>query len=167
MTGSTLVENPRKARGVSHIVPGLKLRVLPIADVFPTNPRRKVNNMIVLELNHGALEVALSEVFSNTSKEGMRICRLLTEGEAILRLSNKDSWCITRAPEMQQKIRPRRKWRELASVLNSTEHYLFVNYTNPHLGQVYCAECCEWMNLSKKPQRFTGQFKIIERPLDN
>ena len=123
--------------------------------------------MIIVESSHGTLEEALSEVFSNSTVEGTRISHLIKEGEAIIRLSTRNSWCIARALEMQQKIRPDRKWRELAPVLNSDDHYLFVNYANLDLGQVYCAECCEWMDLSKKPSSFKGKFKIIDRPLDN
>ena len=123
--------------------------------------------MIVIESKYDNLEEALSEVFSDRTKGGVRTRRLLIKGMATIYLSNQKRWCSARAYEVQKKLRQHVEWRKYAPRLNMGDHYYFIDYDTADLTHLYCDECATWIDFSREELPTTGRFKLVPRPVDH
>ena len=123
--------------------------------------------MIIIESQYDNLEEALSEVFSDTTKKGIRTRRLVMKGTVTICLSTEERWCRANASEVQKKLRQTLQGRKHAPRLKMRDHYLFINYDTANLAHLYCADCAAWMDFTREELPTTETFKEVSRPLDH
>jgi len=109
-----------------------------------------------------------SVIFANETTEGYLLRRQIENGTAVICLSNGEQWSIAKAHDVLQKLENRIEWRKsIREVLKNEDHFLFVNYTNPDLRHIYCAECFARMDLTGDDEPAVGPFQIVDRPRDS